>query len=358
MLLLVGMTIDTLAERINATVKGDGSQSVSGCAGLEDAGPQHISFLANRKYVALVAQSKAGAVILSVDDAGNAGDRTVLIADDPYFAFRQAMIALHGWRRQPAGGVNELAHVDSTAIVGEQCTIEPFAYVAPGAKIGNGCVIHPHCFIGNDVVIGDDCTIYSNVTIYENCVLGNRVTLHAGCVVGQDGFGYATYQGEHHKIPQAGNVVIEDDVELGANCAIDRATVGSTVIGQGSKLSDLVAIGHGTVVGHHNLLVAQVGLAGSITTGQHVVIGGQSGAAGHLNIGDHVQLAGKSGVVADLTEPGQYGGFPAVPLPLAKRNWLLAPRLPELVNKFSQVVRRLEKIEGIVQKQLPANPNK
>ena len=357
MLLLMGMTIDKLAARISATVKGDGSQAVSGCAGLEDAGPQHISFLSNRKYVDLVAQSKAGAVILSVDDAGDAGNRTVLIAENPYFAFRQAMIALHGWRRQPAGGVNELAYVDSNAVVGDQCTIQPFVYVAPGAKIGKCCVIYPHCYIGNDVVIGDDCTIYSNVTIYENCVLGNRVTLHAGCVVGQDGFGYVTHQEEHHKIPQAGNVVIEDDVELGANCAIDRATVGSTVIGQGSKLSDLVAIGHGTVVGQHNLLVAQVGLAGSVTTGEHVVIGGQSGVAGHLNIGDYVQLAGKSGVVADLTEPGQYGGFPAVPLPLAKRNWLLAPRLPELVNNFHQVVRRLEKLEGIIRQQLSAGPD-
>ncbi len=342
----MAMTSGQLAERIGAVVQGDAAVQVTGCAALEDAGPQQVSFLANRKYTKLLATSKAGAIIVSPDDAGQVPQRTLLVADDPYFAFREAMVALHGWREQPQPGISEQAYVDPTAQVSELCTIRPFAYIAPRAKVGKRCIIYPHCYIGKDVTIGDDCVIHPNVTIYEGCTLGRRVTLHGGCVIGQDGFCYATHEGEHHKIPQAGNVVIEDDVELGANCAIDRATVGSTVIGKGTKFSDLIAIGHGTKIGEHNLLVAQVGLAGSVTTGNYVVMGGQVGCVGHVRIGDKVQLAGKSAVVSDIDEPGQYGGIPAIPLNDAKRNALAATRLPQLIDQVRQLKKRLDDMEA------------
>lgn len=340
------MTIDELARRIGATVRGDGSASVSRCAGLEEAGPGDVSFLANRKYAKLLATSKAGAVVVSPADAEQAPEKTLLVADDPYFAFRQAVVALHGFRTHAPPGIHPQAFIDDTAIVGELCTIRPFVYIAPRARIGKRCVIYPHCYIGKDAVIGDDCILYPSVTVYDHCVLGNRVILQAGCVIGQDGFGYATHKGEHHKIPQIGNVVIEDDVEMGANCAIDRATVGSTRIGKGTKFSDLVAIGHGTAVGKHNLLVAQVGLAGSVQTGDYVVMGGQVGVAGHLKIGDMVQIAAKAGVMNDLAAKGQYGGEPALPIHDAKRNVLATMRLPEMIVEFRKLQKRVAELEA------------
>ncbi len=341
------MTIEQLSQRIGAAVRGDGSRSVTGCAGLEEAGPRDVSFLANRKYTSRLAQTQAGAVILSPDDAQQAPSGcTLLVAADPYFAFREAVVALHGYRQHPEPGVSDLAVVDPAAQIGPGCCIQPLVYIAAGAVIGEGSVIYPHCYVGDGATIGKQCILYPNVTVYDGCVLGDRVVLHSGCVIGQDGFGYATHQGQHHKIPQIGNVVIEDDVEMGAGCAIDRATVGSTRIGKGTKFSDLVAIGHGTEVGPHNLLVAQVGLAGSVKTGQYVAFGGQAGVAGHLEIGDQAQIAAKAGVIDDLPAKGQYGGQPAMPMAQTKRSVLTLTRLPDLVQDFRQLQKRVAQLEA------------
>jgi UDP-3-O-[3-hydroxymyristoyl] glucosamine N-acyltransferase len=345
------LTLLELASAISATVRGDGSVPVQGCAGLEDAGEHDVSFLANRKYVRLVADSKAAAVIVSAQDADAIAGRNLLVADDPYFAFRQAVVALHGFRQHPPAGVSERACIDPSAQIGEGCCIQPFVHIAAGARVGRRCVIYPHCYIGPDAVVGDDCLLYPNVTVYDRCVLGNRVTLHAGCVIGQDGFGYATHQGRHEKIPQIGNVVIGDDVEMGANCAIDRATVGSTVIGAGTKFSDLVAIGHGAEIGEHNLLVAQVGIAGSTTTGRYVVMGGQVGVAGHLMIGDMVRIAAKAGVMDDLPGHEEYGGQPALPMNQAKRAVLTLMRMPDVARDIKQMRRRIDQLEAELRRQ-------
>lgn len=342
----MSMTVDELAQRIGAEVHGDGTKTVSCCAGIEQAGPEDVSFLANRKYARLLPGCKAGAVIIGTDDLAIATDLTRLVADDPYFAFREAVIALHGFRVHPDTGVSNQAAIDPTAEVGEGTTIEPFAVVARGAKVGKGCVIYPHCYIGVDAVVGDGCVLFPQVTVYDGCVLGDRVTLHSGCVIGQDGFGYATHDGLHQKIPQVGNAVIEDDVEMGACCVVDRATVGSTRVGAGTKLSDLVAIGHGATIGRHNLLVAQVGIAGSTQTGDYVAMGGQAGVAGHLKIGDLAQVAAKAGVIDDLPAGGKYGGQPALPMAQTKRNVLALTRLPEMVHEFRRMAKRLEKLEA------------
>jgi len=344
----MSMTVEQLAQAVGAKVRGDGTRVIEGCAGLEQAQPQHCSFLANRKYASFIETTQAGAIITSTRDAKTIDNRhTLLIADDPYFAFRQVMVQLHGWRRHPAPGVSEQASIDPTATIGENCTISPFVYIGPGARIGKGCVIYPHCFIGDNATLGEYCQLFPNVTVYDHCVLGNRVTLHAGCIIGQDGFGYAMHQGVHEKIPATGNVIVEDDVEMGALCAVDRATVGSTIIGRGSKFSDQVAIGHGARVGRHNLLVAQVGLAGSVTTGDYVVMGGQVGVAGHLNIADRVQIAAKAGVMDDLDKPGgQYGGVPAMQLSQAKRNYLLSLRMPDMLLEFKKLQDRVAELEA------------
>jgi UDP-3-O-[3-hydroxymyristoyl] glucosamine N-acyltransferase len=340
------LTLAQLAARIDAAVVGDGSLVVQACAGLKDAGPQDVSFLANRKYAGQVTASKAAAVVMSKADAEQFPGRTLLVAKDAYFAFRQAVVQLHGFRQHPPAGVSPQASVDPTAFVGEGTCVQPFAFIGPRARVGKRCVIYPHCYIGPDAVIGDDCLLFPSVTVYDRCVLGNRVTLHSACVIGQDGFGYATHQGAHHKIPQIGNVVIEDDVEMGAGCAIDRATMGSTRIGKGTKFSDLIAIGHGAEIGEHNLFVAQVGIAGSTSTGKYVVMGGQVGVAGHLHIGDMVQLAAKSGVMTDLEPNEQYGGQPALPLNIAKRHVLSVAKLPDLMKEFRALQKRVEELEA------------
>lgn len=343
------MTLSQLAERIGATLQpadpADADRLVAGCLGLDDAGPEDVSFLANQRYADQVARTRAAAVIVA--EEVQCPGKTLLVAKDPYFAFRNAVVELHGFRRHPAHSpepISPLAVIAPTATLGEGCVVHPYAVISDNVTLGRNCIVYPHTFIGPDTTLGDDCVLYPNVVVYDRCVIGRRVTLHAGCVIGQDGFGYATHNGAHHKIPQVGNVIIEDDVELGANCAIDRATVGSTVIGTGSKFSNLVAIGHGTKVGKHNLLVALVGLAGSVETGDYVAMGGMVGVAGHLKIGDMVQIAATSGVMTDIPDKTQYGGTPAMPLTEAKRLHLHSIRLPDLFARVKKLERELAKL--------------
>ena len=352
------MRTEELARRIGAELRGDPGRVVTGCAGLQEAGASDVSFLANARYTPFLATTKAGAVILADRDARHAGDLTVLVAAEPYFAFRQAMVCFYGLAGKLPARISDQSVIDPSAAIGSDCRIEPFAYIGAKARIGRRCVIHPHCYIGSGCVVGDDCTLFPNVTIYQDCVLGDRVTLHAGCVIGQDGFGYAMHAGAHQKIPQAGNVVIADDVEMGANCAIDRATMGSTRIDAGTKLSNLVAIGHGTKVGKHNILVAQVGIAGSVQTGDYVVLGGQTGVAGHLRIGHQVQCAGKTAVIQDIPDGHrQYGGIPAVPLPVAKRNAMFTAQMPQFIQHVRRMDKRLAELERRLAEQDAARPN-
>lgn len=342
----MAMMLGDLAQRIGATLSDPSRSqaSVSGCHTLEEAGPGDVSFLHNPRYAGALGRTKAAAVVAGLDVS--ADGVTLLRAADPYFAFREAAVLLHGWREQPEPGVHPGAYIDASAVVADLCTIRPFAYIAPRARIGRRCILYPGVYVGKDAAIGDDCILHPNVTVYDGCVLGNRVTLHAGCVIGQDGFGYATHEGRHHKLPAPGNAVVEDDVEMGACCTVDRATLGSTVIGSGTKFSNGVTIGHGCRVGRHNLFVAGVGLAGSVTTGDHVVMGGQVGVAGHLKIGEGVQIAAKSGVMTDLEAGGRYGGIPAVPLTEAKRNILAQQKIGELADRVRQLERRVRSLGG------------
>ncbi len=349
------MTLLELAGKIGAELTegspGAGGRVVDACASLEEAGPGQVSFLANQKYASQLPTTKAEGVIVGLEV--QCPGLTLLRAKDPYFAFRNAMVELHGWRKHPAfepesggeDGISDLAVVHPSASIGPGTRIMPFAVICEDATIGANCVIYPQVFIGPRAKVGDDCQLFPSVTVYDDCTLGNRVTLHSGCVIGQDGFGYATHAGAHHKIPQSGNAVLEDDVEMGAGCTIDRATIGSTVIGKGTKFSDLVAIGHGTKVGMHNLLVAQVGLAGSVKTGKYVVLGGQSGAAGHLHIGDGVQAAAKTGIASDIEAGKIIGGVPAVDLSEAKRTIFLTRKLPDMLMKIKDLEREVAKLK-------------
>jgi UDP-3-O-[3-hydroxymyristoyl] glucosamine N-acyltransferase len=319
----VSLTLKELAERIGAEPSGDLSAVIQSASTLEDAKPGQVSFLANPKYAKQLETTGASAVIVS-PKVSCERQLNLLRAKDPYYAFAQAVVALHGFRKHPHEGIHPKAHVDPTAAVGQ------------------GAAIYPGVFIGPRVKIGRDCILYPNVVIYDDCVLGDRVIIHANTTIGSDGYGYATHQGVHHKIPQTGNVVIEDDVEIGANSSIDRAALDSTVVGRGTKLGDNISIGHGTRIGEHCLIVALVGIAGSVTVGHHVTMAGQVGVAGHLTVGNNVTVAAQSGIIQDVPDNSVILGSPAMPLMHARRTYSIFRNLPELQD-------RLKKLEGLVE---------
>ena len=339
---LVEKTVRELAEHVGGTVSGDGALMISGAATLSEAGAGDVSFLANPKYEKDMAESGASVVVVGEDCAVDG--RTVIRAKDPYYSFMQIVVLLHGHREHRPIGVSERASVDATAKIGENVDIHDFVCVQEGAEIGDGTRIYPHCTVGPGTTIGKDCTLYPNVTIYDGCRIGDRVAIHSGTVIGQDGFGYATHDGEHHKIPQIGAVVVEDDCEIGANCAIERGTLGDTIIGAGTKFADLVAIGHNTRLGEHCLLVSQVGISGSVEVGNYCVFGGQAGVVGHIRMGDGARVAAKSGVTHDVGEGEAVAGSPAMPFMKAKRSLSLVKDLPEFRKKLRELDRTLRQL--------------
>ena len=318
-------TLKELAKEIGAELAGDGDVAIGSVNTLEDARPGQLSFLSNPKYEKHLETTRASAVIVGKDVKF---DRLPsLRAADPYLVYQKAVLALHGQRRHPHGGVHPAASVDASA------------------KIGEGSILYPGVYVGPDVRIGRDCLLYPNVVVYEQCVIGDRVIIHAGSVIGADGFGYATSGGVHHKIPQIGNVVIEDDVEIGANCAIDRAALGSTVVGRGTKIDNLVTFGHNVQTGPHCLIVAQTGIAGSTTLGHHVVLGGQVGVAGHVEIGDGVIAGAQCGIINSIEANQIVHGSPHMPLSQARRAYALLRDLPEILKRVKELEKQLENIQ-------------
>jgi UDP-3-O-[3-hydroxymyristoyl] glucosamine N-acyltransferase len=335
-------TLGELAEYVGGKVKGDANTVIKSASTLNRAGEGDISFLANPRYAKQLQTTKASAVI--VDKERNDTKVPQLIAEDPYYAFMQIMVLLHGHREHKKVGISPRASIADTAKIGTDCDIHDFAIISDDTIIGNNCIIYPNAYIGESVEIGNECIIYSNAVIYDGCKLGNRVIINANATIGQDGFGYASYKGVHHKIPQTGVVVLEDDVEIGAGCGIERGTLGDTVIGQGTKIGDMVTIGHGTKIGAHCLLVAQVGVAGSTTIGNHCVIGGQVGIVGHINIGNNVMIGAQAGVINDIPDNKIVLGAPAIEARQAKRAYSMIQNLPEMRQNIRNLTGDVEKL--------------
>ena len=329
-------TLEELAQFVNGKVKGDTKIKISSVATLENAGPSDISFLTNPKYAKAIATTKAGAIIVGKDVDCPA---SLLIAEDPYYAFMQIVVLLYGHRQHKRTGLSKKASISETARIGDGCQIYDFATISDNAVIGKNTVIYPCVFVGPDVKIGDNCILYPNVTIYDGCVLGNDVIINSNTTIGKDGYGYATHKGKHHKIPQIGKVIIEDDVEIGCNCGIQRGTLEDTVIGEGCKFGDLISIGHGAKIGPYCLLVGQVGVAGSTTIGHHCVIAGQVGIVGHIKIGNCVSIGAQAGVINDIPDGQNIVGAPAIEASKARRAYSLIQDLPEMKKAIS----RLEK---------------
>ncbi|MEK6744594.1 MAG: UDP-3-O-(3-hydroxymyristoyl)glucosamine N-acyltransferase [Nitrospirota bacterium] len=336
------MTITELAAKLGAELRGPGDAEIRGVAGIREAREGDVTYLSDQKHQKDLAACRASAVIVSKDI--QAVSIPALVVKNPRYAFALALGILYGKPYLP-GGISERAVIGKDVVLGAEPTIHPFAVVANGAKIGSRVTLYPGVYVGEGSVIGDDALLYPNVSIREGVSLGCRVIIHAGTVIGSDGFGFVTDGGRHHKIPQVGGVIIEDDVEIGANCTIDRAALGNTVIRKGTKLDNLVHVAHNVTIGEHCLLTGQVGIAGSTSLGSYVVIGGQSAISDHLTIGDRVMIGGGSGVSRSV-EPGQViAGYPAVPL----REWLKAQvvlsKLPELKKLVAQLQERIDTLE-------------
>jgi UDP-3-O-[3-hydroxymyristoyl] glucosamine N-acyltransferase len=289
---------------------GPGDRTIDGVAPLASAGEGQLSFLSNPKYAAQLAETRAAAILVSNDFAGD--DARFIRVANPYFAMASIVARYFDHRPMPKG-ISPLASVAPTATLGKNVAIGPFSTIGDDAVLGDNVTIFSNVSIEAGSTIGDNTIIYPQVAIYDGSIIGSRCIIHSGVVIGADGYGFAFEGGKHHKIPQIGIVRIGDDVEIGAGSTIDRAALGETSIGDGTKIDDQVMIGHNVKVGRHCLLVAQVGIAGSTELGDYVVVAGQSGFAGHLTIGDRVQVAAKSAVLDDVPEGAKVMGIPAVP---------------------------------------------
>ena len=336
------MKLRDLAERLACRLEGDGEIDIVRVAGIEDAGPGDLTFVANPKYLPAVATTRASAVLLR-DDAP-AGSSAVLRTPEPYLAFARA-VGLFAPRWQPEPGVHPMAAVARDAHLGDRVSIGAFVSVGEGAVVGDRTIVFPNVTIGSGTRIGADCVLHSNVSIRERVTIGDRVVLQNGVVIGGDGYGFVRRgDGTHEKIPQVAVVVIEDDVELGANTTVDRPAVGETRIKAGTKIDNLVQIGHGVTVGRNVLMAAQVGIAGSTDVEDDVVFGGQVGVGGHLTIGRGAIAVGQSGVTNSL-DPGAFvAGYPAID----SRDWrkasVLFRRLPEMKRRIEQLEARVAEL--------------
>jgi UDP-3-O-[3-hydroxymyristoyl] glucosamine N-acyltransferase len=330
------LLLSELAARIGAVLQGPDSE-VHGMATIEDAGPGQVTFLSNLKYTARARETKATAVIAKEPIAG--AGCAFLLAPNPYHAFACALDLFHPAAR-PAAGVSPMASIHPGASLGKDVSVGPFVVVEDGAVVGDRVALYAGAYVGKGVSIGEESLLYPRVTLYDGVRIGCRVILHAGCVIGSDGFGFAPSAEGYRKIPQVGIVEIEDDVEIGANTTIDRAVMGVTRICRGTKLDNLVQVGHNVTVGKDTVIAAQTGISGSCRVGNRVMIGGQVGLAGHLEVGDGVMLGAKSGVPGSInaTESAAWSGIPAMPHKTWLRMAMLLPSLPELFRR----VKRLE----------------
>jgi UDP-3-O-[3-hydroxymyristoyl] glucosamine N-acyltransferase len=337
----VRLTLAELAAHVGGEVAGDGGTAVTGVRALDQAGPEDLSFYHNRRYLD-AAHSTAAGVLLVADPAPFPG-RALLVCREPYAALGEILRLFHPDARPPAG-VHPSAAVAASAVVDKGATVAACAVVGEGATVGARAVVGPCCVIAAGAAVGDDTVLHPNVVVEAGCRVGARCVVHAGAVVGSDGFGFATVRGEHRKVPQVGTVVVEDDVELGANVCIDRAALGETRIGRGTKVDNLVQIGHNVQIGPHSLIVAQVGISGSTRLGHHVVMAGQSGSAGHLTIADGTQVAAQSAVMHDTPPGAVVAGSPARPLREYQKAMAGLYRLEELrarVRALEAAVARL-----------------
>jgi len=338
----VQITLKEIALLLGGTIIGNEDAIIENIRPIEEAGPRDITFIANVKYLKQLETTAASAIIVA--SGTPAEGKNLVIVPDPYAAFGRLLNffypAEHSYQ-----GVSPDAFIEEGASVSPEATLFPLAYVSKGAQVEKGAVIYPGVFIGSNTSIGENCILYANVTVYGGCIIGKRVILHSGVVVGSDGFGFAAPGKGNNKIPQVGFVQIDDDVEIGANSTIDRATLGKTWIGRNVKIDNLVQIAHNVVIGENSVITAQVGISGSTKLGKSVIIGGQTGIVGHITIGDNVMIAAGSGIHKEIESGQIIAGSPQLPY----RQWLKVEacraKLPEMKKTLEELKRKIEIME-------------
>lgn len=337
-----------IALLINGKVEGNADITVNSFGKIEEAKQGQLSFLANPKYEEYLYSTEATVIIINdALELKQPVNATLIRVKDAYSAFATLLTKYQELKQQQLKGVQEPSFISKTASYGENIFIGAFAYLSENVKVGNNSKVYPGVFLGDDVEVGENCTLHAGVKIMHGCKLANNITIHAGTVIGSDGFGFAPQpDGSFVKVPQIGNVVIEDNVEIGANSTIDRATIGSTVIKKGAKLDNLIQIAHNVEIGYSSVVAAQAGISGSTKIGNGVMIGGQAGVVGHLQIGDGAKINAQSGVSKNI-EPGKaVTGSPAHDYTSALRSQALSRKLPELEKRLKELEQELKKIKG------------
>lgn len=350
-------TAGVLAESVQAEVRGDPGRIVRAAASIDEAGADDITFAANDANLKKLPGSQSGSVIVSRQLAADldSAEKTYLIVEDAHAAFVQVLRELHPRRPRQNIGISPAARIAGTAHIGSDTNVYPGAFIAEDVVIGQRCDIYPGVYIGPGCQLGDDVIVYPNAVLYSDVIVGNRAIIDACAVLGSDGFGYRLVDGKHEPIPQVGSVRIEDDVEIGAATTIDRAMLGETVVGRGSKVDNLVTIAHNCRLGMHNILVSQVGLAGSVTTGDYVVCAGQVGIADHVHIGTGAVLAAKAGVHRNMAGGQTYIGIPALPEADAKRIVTAQFKLPELRKQVRELQAQVRELTARLGDDSPGN---
>lgn len=344
------LSAQQIASFLNGTVEGNPDVKVSNFSKIEEGKPGTLTFLANPKYEHFIYITEASIVLVNNDfTPAEPLNATLIKVANAYSALAMLLNMVEQSKVKKAG-VDATAFIAASATVSDDCYVGSFAYIGENVKMGKNCRIYPGAYIGDDVTVGDNSTIYPHVTIYEGCIIGSNCILHAGSVIGSDGFGFAPEGENYKKIPQLGNVVIEDDVEIGANTTIDRAVMDSTIIRRGVKLDNLVQIAHNVEVGENTVMAAQVGIAGSVKIGRHCMFGGQVGLSGHIHIADHVTFGAQSGVISDIKEPTTVLGAPAINAKAFMRSSVLFARLPDMYRTIGQLQREIEQLKKEINK--------
>ena len=334
-----------IATVLNGTIKGNPEVKVNNFSKIEEGKPGTLTFLANPKYEHFIYHTEASIVLVNNDFTPTEPIKATLIKVANAYASLAILLNMVEQAKEKKAGIDSTAYISTSAIIKENCYIGNFAYIGDNVKVGHNCKIYPNTYIGDNVTLGDNCIVYPHVTIYEGCIIGNNCILHAGCVIGSDGFGFAPEGESYKKIPQLGNVILEDNVEIGANTTIDRAVMDSTIIRKGVKLDNLVQIAHNVEVGENTVMAAQVGIAGSTKVGRHCMFGGQVGLSGHIHIADNVILGAQCGVISDVKEQTTLLGAPAINAKNFMRSSAIFNRLPDIYRQINQMQRELEQLK-------------
>ena len=334
-----------LADLVGGELLGDGDVAIARVAPIEAAGAGDITFVANPKYLAHLAKTKASAAIVAPGVSG--GSLPLIVCANPYLAFAKVLTRLQAQKPAPLG-IMTGAQVAASAQLGEDVTVFPGCYVGENVTIGRGTTLYPGVILYAGVNIGEDCILHGGAVVRESCQLGNRVILQPNAVIGSDGFGYAPDGAKYFKIPQVGNVILEDDVEIGAATCVDRATLGSTIVKRGVKLDNLVQIAHNVVVGEDTIMVSQVGIAGSTQIGRHCTFGGQVGTAGHIKIGDNVTIGARGGATGNVEGNQVLSGVPLMPHKEWLKSTMSLAKLPEMRKELNKLKKRMEELEDIL----------